>query len=78
MELTTLKSFVEQRKEEYYKGKNPFSYDYWNDEGFPYAVMDYESSVPYADWTKADKRYCRKQGWKLSEIKQLFKNDQQL
>ena len=70
----TLRNKIADAKEEYEKHSDSPGW-YWKDEGLPYAIMDYESSVPVSDFTEDDWKVCEENGWNRAEVEDLCKED---
>ena len=71
----TLRNKIADAKEFYIKKYGCLSNWYWEDEGLPYAIMDYESSVPVSDFTEDDWKVCEENGWNRAEVEDLCKED---
>ncbi len=49
---------------------------HWYDEGLPNAILDYHSSIGSTeDFTAADWRVCKENGWTRAEVEELCKDD---
>lgn len=70
----TLRNKIADAKEEYAKHGKSDGW-HWKDEGLPYAIMDYESSVGLADFTEDDWKVCEENGWTRAEVEELCKED---
>ena len=70
----TLRNKIADAKESYLSKYTVLGWK-WTDEGLPYAIMDYESSVPLSDFTEDDWKVCDENGWNRAEVEELCKED---
>jgi hypothetical protein len=70
----TLRNRIAQAKENYFNAYGELNWK-WRDEGLPYAIMDYESSIGLSDFTEDDWQVCDENGWKRAEVEELCRED---
>ena len=75
MKKFTLRNYIAEAKERYTDLFGTIS-QYWRDEGLPYAIMDYHSSVgSILDFTSDDIAVCIENGWTLDEVIDLCSDE---
>ncbi len=76
MKNITLRDAIAEAKAEYRKRYDKLDWRF-TDEGLPYAIQDYNSSIgSVMDFTPDDWLACKENGWGLDEICQLCSGEQ--
>ena len=70
----TLRNKIEESKAYYLEHYGTLNWQ-WYDEGLPYAIMDYESSVGLEDFTDDDWAAAEENGWDRAHVEFLCAND---
>lgn len=66
--MKTLREKIEESKAWYLQRYGVLDWQ-WEDEGLPYAIMDYHSSVGSTlDFSEDDWKACEENGWSRDEI----------